>query len=140
MSFSLKNILDELEIIEKPTPDIEYGQLVSIYNKLIYIENNFRFDESFYNFLVEFLKEIDEKSIYYLESIVWDYNDDFYYFAKQIQKGLVDALYIDNIIDKLDLYIYSYKQLIEVAQDIRQEKVKQQIDDDDFLEKIKSKN
>ena len=140
MSFSLKNVLDELELMEKPTPDVEYGQLVSIYNKLIYIEDNFRFDESFYNFLVGFLKEVDEKSIYYLESIVWDYNDDFYYFAKEIQKGLVDALYIDNIIDKLDLYLYSYKKLIEVAQDIREEKVKQQIDDDDFLEKIKSLN
>ena len=132
------NVLNELQNVEKPTPDIEYGQLVSIYNKLIYIEENFRFDESFYNFLVEFLKEVDDKSIYYLESIVWDYNDDFYYFAKEIQKGLVDALYIDNIIDKLDLYLYSYKKLIEVAQDIREEKVKQQIDDDDFLEKIKS--
>ena len=140
MSFSLKNVLDELELMEKPTPDVEYGQLVSIYNKLIYIEDNFRFDESFYNFLVGFLKEVDEKSIYYLESIVWDYNDDFYYFAKQIQKGLVDALYINNVIDKLDLYLYSYKKLIEVAQDIREEKVKQQIDDDDFLEKIKSLN
>jgi len=140
MSFSLKNVLDELELMEKPTPDVEYGQLVSIYNKLIYIEDNFRFDESFYNFLVGFLKEVDEKSIYYLESIVWDYNDDFYYFAKEIQKGLVDALYIDNVIDKLDLYLYSYKKLIEVAQDIREEKVKQQIDDDDFLEKIKSLN
>ena len=140
MSFSLKNVLNELENVENPNSDLEYEQLIVIYNKLIYIENNFRIDESFYNFLVEFLKEVDNKSIYYLESILWDHDDDFYCFAKRIQKGLVDALYTDNIIDKLDLYLYSYKRLIEVTQDMRQEVVKEQIDDDDFLEKIKSLN
>jgi len=141
----LLDLVEELDSIEQPDCDVEWEQLKNNYLKLKYINQivknsvTIEYNKEFLDLLNEFLTEIEPKTKRYMETIIWDDRDSIYYHhAKKIKKLFEGSLKIQAFpVKKMRILLNGYRLLLDIAEDARDEYVRDdQIDDDDFLEKF----
>lgn len=124
----------------------EWDKLKLNYSKLRYLNyllknKNLHFDsnEKFLISLGIFLKYIDSITVNYLSSIDFENDNEYPTEGKIIKNQLDNSLNCNDPIEKMGFILEAYRVLVNVAEDLKNEKFVEFIDDEDFLEKFNFK-
>jgi hypothetical protein len=137
------DLLSKVEQLTTHDPDEEWGTLSLNFSKLKYIDyliTNFDFPESeaFTEYLTSFLKEIDKKNQYYIDTLNFESDSSIQHEGKMIKCIFENSFGMENPLEKLKSILKAYSILVEIIEEIREEHYTEIVDDDEFIEETES--